>query len=285
VIDEFNYTNPACLNDTYSLLKSGQNWPLAGATDLIPKMRRMKLPVDTLVDISRFAELDFISELQGRIEIGSLSTHSTLVEDQCLQEVAVSLVEAAASIGCQQTRNRGTIGGNIANASPAGDTLPPLLTFDAVVQLGSLEGKRKIPLSEFLVGPGKTKLADGELIESISFAVLEGYGLSFLKLGKRNGMSISIASVATAIVLDNNGSVRDARIAMGSVAPTAIRCYEAEKVLIGKTPSKDLFKQASEVVADHIVPIGDVRASAAYRQATASGLVAQALIIAEGRLK
>jgi carbon-monoxide dehydrogenase medium subunit len=285
MIDELKYTSPPNLNDAYSLLRDGQFWPLAGATDLIPKMRRMKLPVDTLVDISRFAELDFIREIEGQIEIGALSTHSKLVENPLLLAKVISLVEAAASIGCQQTRNRGTIGGNIANASPAADMLPPLLTYDAVVRIGSLEGKREVPLKEFLIGPGKTALVIGELIESVSFGLMDGYGLSFMKLGKRNGMSISIASVAAAIALDEKGIICDVRIAMGSVAPTAVRCPQAEGVLIGNIPSERLYRQAGEAAAAQISPIDDVRASADYRRAAAAGLVEKALVVAEGRVK
>lgn len=285
MIDELNYASPTSLKDVYSMLKEEQYWPLAGATDLIPKMRRMKLSVDTLVDISHFDELNFIRENEGRIAIGALTVHSVIVENERLQETAVSLVEAAHSIGCQQTRNRGTIGGNIANASPAADILPPLLTYDATVHIGSSAGKREMPLREFLAGPGKTALEPGELIEAISFVPLDGYGLSFLKLGKRNGMSISIASVAAAIALGEDGKIGDVRIAMGSVAPTAVRCFEAEKMLIGESASKGLFKQAGQIVAEHISPIDDVRASASYRRSTASALVVQSLTIAEGRMK
>ena len=285
MIDDLKYFSPLNLNDAYSQLRNEHFWPLAGATDLIPKMRRMKLPLDTLVDISRLSELDFIREVDGQLEIGALSTHSTMVKNLVLMEKAISLVEAAASIGCQQTRNRGTIGGNIANASPAADMLPPLLTYDAVVHIGASEGRRTVLLKEFLLGPGKTALDIGELIESVSFHVLDGYGLSFLKLGKRNGMSISIASVAAAIAMDENGAICDARIAMGSVAPTAVRCPQAESVLIGNLPSEHLYKQAGEAAAAHISPIDDVRASADYRRATAAGLVGKALVVAEGRVK
>ena len=285
MIDEIKYSVPASVKDAYSLLRDTQNWPLAGATDLIPKMRRMKLPVDMLVDISRFGELDFIHEDSDSVEIGALSTHAALAENLLLQNKAVSLVEAASSIGCKQTRNRGTIGGNIANASPAADMLPPLLTFAAVVHIGSLEGKREVPLNEFLLGPGKTVLAAGELIESISFKLLDGYGLAFIKLGKRNGMSISIASVAAAIALDGKGAICDARIAMGSVAPTSMRCPHAEKALIGNVPSALLYAQAGEAAAAEIAPINDVRASADYRRVTAAGLVAKVLRVAEGRVQ
>ncbi len=285
MIDEINYSSPPRLEGVYSLLRDGKHWPLAGATDLIPRMRRNKVPVDTLVDISRCSELDFIRKAESQIEIGALSTHSTLMDNSVLCDEAVSLVEAAASIGCQQTRNRGTIGGNIANASPAADLLPPLVTYDAVVHLGSLENKREVPLKEFLIGPGVTALITGELIEKISFKILTGYGLSYMKLGKRNGMSISIASVAVAIALDENGVICDARIAMGSVAPTAVRCPHAENLLVGNAASELLFQQAGAAAASGITPIDDVRASADYRRMAAAGLVAKALSIAEGRMK
>ena len=142
-----------------------------------------------------------------------------------------------------------------------------------------------MPLREFLVGPGKTTLAHGELIESVSFVPLEGYGLAFLKLGKRNGMSISIASVAAAITLDESGAIGDVRIAMGSVAPTAVRCAEAEKILIGESFSEEAFERAGGAAAEHISPISDVRASAGYRRATTSALVVRALTIAAGRMQ
>lgn len=285
MINELNYVTPASLDDAYSLLKAEHFWPLAGATDLIPQMRRMELPVETLVDISCLPELSSIRLNQTNLEIGALCTHGELVESKFLQENAVSLVEAAASIGCQQTRNRGTLGGNIANASPAADTIPPLLTFDAVVHLGSQQGKRTMRLSDLLTGPGKTAIEAGELIEWISFVPLKGHGLAFLKLGKRNGMSISIGSVAVAIALDKSGVISDARIAMGSVAPTAVRCNTAEAVLLGEIPCAELYDKAGEVLVDDISPIDDVRASANYRRITASALVKQALSIAEGRIQ
>lgn len=244
----------------------------------------MKLPIDTLVDISRVREINFIREHENEIEIGALTTHSEVIDSALLQNTAISLIEASASIGCQQTRNRGTLGGNIANASPAADTLPPLLTFDAVVHLGSLDSIRKVPLSEFLLGPGKTGLAVGELIEFISFKKLNRYGLAFVKSGKRNGMSIAVASVAAAIAFDDNGCIKDTRLALGSVASTALRCPRAEKILIGKPPTKAHFKKAGEIVYEDISPIDDVRASASYRRSIAAALVVQALSIAKERL-
>lgn len=285
MIDEIQFSSPSELKEAYSLLKDEKHWPLAGGTDLIPKMRRNTLAVETLVDINCFGELESIHKFDERIEIGALSTHSTIMDNSILRDSAISLAEAASSIGCQQTRNRGTIGGNIANASPAADMLPPLLTYDAVIHVGSLDKTREILLKDFLLGPGKTALLTGELIEAISFKILEGYGMSFLKLGKRNGMSISIASVAVAIAMDDHGIILDARIAMGSVAPTAVRCQQAERCLIGNAPSERLFHQASEAARDQIEPIDDVRASAEYRCTAAASLVARALVIAEGRVK
>ncbi|MCD4673934.1 MAG: xanthine dehydrogenase family protein subunit M [Anaerolineaceae bacterium] len=284
MIDELNYSLPSNLNDAYSQLQEIHRKPLAGATDIIPRLRRTKLPIDTLVDISRIREINFIREHETEIEIGALTTHSEITDSALLQSTAISLLEASASIGCQQTRNRGTLGGNIANASPAADTLPPLLTFDAVVHLGSLDGTREMPLSKFLLGPGKTGLAVGELIEFISFKKLNRYGLAYVKSGKRNGMSIAVASAAVAIALDDNGRIEDIRLALGSVASTALRCPRAEKILIGKPLTKTHFKKAGEIVYEDISPIDDVRASASYRRSVAAALVMQVLSIAEGRL-
>lgn len=284
MINEFNYLCPANLEEVYSLLRDDRVRPLAGATDLIPRMRRMKLPIDTLVDISHLEELKGIRVGAEGVDIGALCTHSGLITSELLLEKAVSLVEAASSIGCEQTRNRGTLGGNIANASPAADTVPPMLTFDAVIKIGSPSGGRSMALDTFLTGPGTTALKKGELIERVIFRPLSGYGLAFLKLGKRNGMSIAIASVATAIAVDEKGVITDARIAMGSVAPTAMRCRSAEKLLIGKKTDEEVFQKAGEAAANEISPIDDVRASAAYRRMTASALVVKALRVAERRI-
>jgi carbon-monoxide dehydrogenase medium subunit len=285
VIQELNYYLPTNLNDAYSHLNDDHQKAIAGATDIIPRLRRTKLPIDVVVDISRLEELDFIQQRDQEIQIGALTTHADLAGSRLLQANTSSLVEAALSIGCPQTRNRGTLGGNIANASPAADTLPPLLTYDAFVHVGAADGQRAVPLGNFLLGPGKTDLSANELIEFVSFQAIPNYTTAFVKLGKRNGMSISIASAAVAFTLDEAGKIRDARVALGSVAPTAVRSPHAEEVLNGKLPETSTFNAAGKAVVKDIAPIDDVRASASYRRTAASALIVQALNLAAGRLK
>ncbi|RJP48063.1 MAG: xanthine dehydrogenase family protein subunit M [Anaerolineaceae bacterium] len=212
------------------------------------------------------------------------------MDSALLQSANPALVAAAVSLGCNQTRHRGTLGGNIANASPAADTVPALLAFDAQVRLLRKDGERSMPLKEFLVGPGKTKLAPGELIHSVTFSRLSGsWGAAFQKLGKRNGMAISVVSVAAAVVLDPAGMVRDARVALGSVAPTGARSPRVEKMLIGREASPGVIQDAANAVVADISPISDVRSTAEYRRYAACILtrraLEQAIEQAKGRLK
>jgi CO/xanthine dehydrogenase FAD-binding subunit len=179
---------------------------------------------------------------------------------------------------CPQTRNRGTLGGNIANASPAGDTLPPLLTLDARVKLVSQGDERVIPLAEVLIGPGQTAIEPDEVLYSVSFSPMsESSGTAFLKLGNRKGMNIAVASVATAIHLTSDGEVDDVRIAFGSVAPTAVRSPQAESIIMGHPPGEELFEEAARAAMQDISPISDLRASAAYRRHAAAQLLRRAL--------
>ena len=277
MIQELEYYLPASLKEAYSQLQYENKKVVAGATDLIPMLRRGYQPIDTLVDISRLAGLDAVCEVDGEIRIGALASHHKLIEADLLQNHAESLCEAAASIGCPQTRNRGTLGGNIANGSPAADSLPPLLTYDATVHLGSMQGERRLSLSSFLLGPGNTDLRPGEMILVVSFRKLPGYGTAFVKLGKRNGMAISVASAAAACSLNPDGSIDDMRIALGSVAPTATRSPHAEQVLLGKRPDAVVYSEVQQAVQLDISPIDDVRASAEYRRKVAGSLVETAV--------
>ncbi|MCK4489280.1 MAG: xanthine dehydrogenase family protein subunit M, partial [Anaerolineales bacterium] len=213
---------------------------LAGGTDIVPKMRQGVFSALVLVDASRVVSLDFIEDQGKEVVIGALTTHQKLADSALIKNVNPALTAAAESVGCIQTRCRGTLGGNIANASPAADTIPPLLIYDAELLLQSLEGERLLPLEDFLKGPGETTLKPGEFIHSVSFSPLSGsWGSVFLKIGKRSGMAISVVNGTAAIVLDDDGMISDARIALGAVAPTVIRCRETEKSLIGKEPSPD----------------------------------------------
>jgi CO/xanthine dehydrogenase FAD-binding subunit len=176
-----------------------------------------------------------------------------------------------------QTRSRATLGGNIANASPAGDSLPPLLVLDAVIIVDGAYGTRLLRLADFLLGPGQTALRKGEYLHSVRFPVQAGGGQAFLKLGKRSGMAISVANVAALIVVDANGIIATARLALGSLAPVAKRSAYGEAVLLGEKPSEDLFKRAAAAAQADIDPISDVRAGDTYRRRAMEVLVCRAL--------
>jgi carbon-monoxide dehydrogenase medium subunit len=253
--------------------------PVAGCTDVLPQMRQSKFKAQQLVDISRFMELDFIEAKDNRISIGALVTYESIQFNGALQAGAPDLVQAAASVGCRQTRNRGTLGGNLGNASPAGDSLPPLLVHNAAIVLASPVGARRLPLLDFLLGPGKTDLLPGEIIHHVDIEPLPaGAGAVFLKLGNRQGMAVSVASAAVWLRLDQQGLVQEARIALGAVAPTAVRCPAAESFLSGKILDPVCAQEAAKLAVQASAPIDDVRGAAAYRRHVVQVLVKRGLL-------
>ncbi len=274
----FDYLRPETISELKKDLSNPGARVLAGGTDIVPKMRQGVFSALVLVDASRVVSLDFIEDQGKEVVIGALTTHQKLADSALIKNVNPALTAAAESVGCIQTRCRGTLGGNIANASPAADTIPPLLIYDADLLLQSLEGERLLPLENFLKGPGETTLEPGEFIHSVSFSPLSGsWGSVFLKIGKRSGMAISVVNGTAAIVLDDDGMITDARIALGAVAPTVIRCRETEKSLIGKEPSPELFKNASEICREEISPVTDIRSTEEYRIHSAAVLARRAL--------
>jgi CO/xanthine dehydrogenase FAD-binding subunit len=280
----FQLHTPADLAEFTRLLSETAGSVLAGGTDLLPRVRRGRLRPAHLVDAGRLTELRFARRDGPAIVLGALCTHADLADSPLVGEVAPALAEASASVGCPQTRNRGTLGGNVANASPAGDTLPPLLVLDAVVEVSGPHGPRRLRLPELLLGPGRTALQAGEFIHSVRFPVPEDSGgQAFLKLGRRTGMAISVASAAALLVLDDRGAIRTARVALGSLAPTARRSLHAEEALQGVAPGEAAFERAARAAQQDIEPIGDVRASAVYRRRAMEVLVRRVLALAAER--
>ncbi len=280
-MERYTFYSPETLAEALKFLDEGGGRVIAGGTDVIPQMRDGRFQSRCLIDTTRLEEIRFIKEENGRIKIGSLTTYDDIVQSTLLQREAVALVQASSLIGSPQTRNRGTIGGNIGNASPAGDALPPLLVLNACVHLLTLDGERAIQLKDFLRGPGQTAMKEGELIHHISFdRLLEETSMVFLRLGNRAGMAISIASAAVALQLDERGIVKDVRIALGAVAPTAIRSSKAEAVLMGNRGTDDHLDSAAKAAAQECSPIDDVRATAAYRRHAVTHLVRRGLYAA-----
>ncbi|MFQ5828309.1 MAG: FAD binding domain-containing protein [Candidatus Methylomirabilia bacterium] len=276
----FDYHEPASVGEAVDLAaRFGSNGRfLAGGTDLIVQIQGGKLAPGHVVSLRRVPGLAGI-DVDGEITLGALVTHRALERCSHFQGPLRGLVEGAQVIGGHQVRNVGTVGGNIANASPAADVVPVLLTLDAAVTCLSLEGERALPLGEFLVGPGETRRRPEELLIQVRFPVLPpNSATAFLKAGRRKAMEISVVCVAARITLDRSlERCLEARIALGAVAPTAIRARSAEQCLEGRVLSTDLLTRAGQLAAGECQPIDDVRASARYRYLLVEAMVPRAL--------
>jgi len=280
----FDLLIPETLGETLTLLADPGGRPIAGGTDLIPLMQAGKVRPERVIDLSRLPGLQGIQQDgNGLVRIGALTTHAQLEASALLWERATALAQAARSVGGVQTRQRGSVGGNLAHASPAADVALALLALEARVTLRSLDGTRQLFLDEFFVGPGRTACRDDELLTGVTFA-LPGFasGSAFYKLGKRSAMIIAVVGVAVVLILKGS-LIHDARITLGSVAPTVIRAPQAEALLSGRPPGEALFHKAGEIARQEARPIDDFRASAEYRRRMVAVFTRRALKEAYGR--
>ena len=252
---------------------------VAGGTDLIIEMERGGHPaLQVLIDITRVPGLDRI-ELDGdMIRLGPLVTHNHVVASRLIRQRALPLAQASWEVGAPQIRNRATIAGNLITASPANDTITPLIAMDAEVTLASATAERTVALADFYSGFRQTILQPNELLRAIRIPALaaDQRGV-FLKLGLRRAQAISVVDAAVIIALDGGGRVSDARIALGSVAATIVRVPAAEDYLVGKRLSAETRAEAGRLASESVKPIDDVRGSAVYRSEMVQVLVARAL--------
>jgi CO/xanthine dehydrogenase FAD-binding subunit len=275
---------PVRLADAYALLASAPHLPIAGGTDLMVRITgEIGDPPERLLDVSRLRELEGIGIEEGSLVIGALATYTDMRRSALCREHLPVLIEAAATIGAAQIQNRGTLGGNIANASPAGDMLPILLATDATIVLGSARGERLVPAAEFFTGYRKTAMAADELILRIRIPLPPGRGTRFRKVGTRRAQAIS--KVVMAVSWRDHGSSAgwsDVRVALGSVAATPIRAAATEAILEGRRPSPEVADQAAEALAAELAPIDDVRSTATYRRTVAARILHRILRDAGG---
>jgi CO/xanthine dehydrogenase FAD-binding subunit len=262
------YIKPCDLSDLHHVMEENKARAtvIAGGTNLIPQMRNGEKSPELLIDISDMAELSFIHETNGEIAIGAATTIAEVDSSPVILDNSPILAFAAKQLGNPLTRNRATIGGNLANASPCADTAPPLLALDASVQILSPGGKtRQVPLNKFFHGYKFTDLVKGEILTGITFPKPNDSAKgSHTKVGLRNAASICVASIAVMLDLDGK-ACRRARIAAGSVAPIPMRAYRVEKRLEGQEINATLLEECAAVVKEEISPISDIRGSSEYR--------------------
>jgi OHCU decarboxylase len=276
---EYEIVSPSTLPGVLSLLASepGAWLPIAGGTDVMVQYSAGTLPARKLVSIWNLPELRRIETSADEIRIGAGCTYTDLREHQAIKNEFPLLSSAASWTGGIANQNRGTLGGNIVNASPAADSLPALLVYDGELLLVSARGERRVPYAGFHTGYRKTRLAPDELIRAVCLKKqFSGYYAHARKVGARNAQAISKVCLA-ALGRIAEGTVEDIRLAMGSVAPVPLRLAATERIVRGKRIDLQLIQLAKMTAAAEVQPIDDIRSSARYRAAVAGNLVAEFL--------
>jgi carbon-monoxide dehydrogenase medium subunit/xanthine dehydrogenase FAD-binding subunit len=277
----FEYYSPRSLPEACTLLAEfGPDARiLAGGTDVLVELRKSASSVSkAVVDITRIPSLKGIGESGDAIVIQPLTTHAEIFQSKIVERYALLLKAAVAGIGSPQIRNRGTVGGNIMNAAACADTVPPLIALDAIVKLLSSRGERLVKLSEFFVRPYETVARRDEILVQIRFPKLPANARSsFVKLGRRNALSIARLSVAAVIAKAGDGVITDARIVTGAAFPKWQRVPEAERVLLGQQPSRGLFEESGKKVSEALISYTGRRWSTEYKEPVIAVLVRRAL--------
>ena len=277
----FEYYSPQSVPEAYNLLAQIGTGAkiLAGGTDVLVELRKSADEVTgSIIDISRIVSLRGIEEAGDTIVIKPLTTHTEILRSALVGIHAPLLKTAVAGIGSPQIRNRGTIGGNIMNAAACADTVPPLIALGARIRLQSSTGDRTVALSDFFTKPYVTVAQRGELLVEIRFPKLPSDARSsFIKLGRRNALSISRLSVAAILTRNQSGVITDARIVPGAALPTWHRVSEAENLLIGHKPTRELFVEAGKNVSEVMISFTGRRWSTEYKEPVIAVLVRRAL--------
>jgi len=275
ILDGLSLTIPATLTEALRVLAGDEHArPFAGGTDLMVLLDAGRLPAGRYISLWHFGELRGISrDGDGRVRIGALTTFSEIRDSGVLSSDYPMLTAAAGQIGGVATQNRATIGGNIANASPAADSPPALLAYDADLELLSDRGSRTLPYAEFHLGYKRMQLAREEIIAGVQLPPRNGgWRDEYRKVGTRRAQAISKVCLAGSVRVHDSRIV-DVRLALGSVGPTVIRCRAAEETLRGQQMDDAVVARALQAIDADIAPIDDMRSTADYRRAVARNLV------------
>lgn len=274
------FARPRSLEEAVALLASDpEGWtPIHGGTDLLVRMRAGFVTPRGLLDLTGIAGFGDIRVEDGRVVIGAGATHAVLAADERVRTHAPALARAAGMIGSPAIRNRGTLGGNLANASPAADTVPPLFIVGAEVGLLGPGGMRWVPVEGFATGPGKTVRAAAELVVKVRFPARgPGFRSAFQRLGTRQALAIARVSVAAGARVEADGTLREVRVALGAVGPTVLRARATEGVLEGAVWGDEAARAACEAVTREARPITDLRAGEDYRREMCGVLLRRAV--------
>jgi len=277
----FDYSAPTSVAEAVELLagQSGTARALAGGTDLITQLKEGRRQADLVVDLKRIPalnRLDFSTE--GGLTVGAAVPCVRLQESAAVRRHFPMLIHVCSLIGSYQIQSRASLGGNLCNASPSADGIPPLVILSATALIAGPNGQRELSVEEFCTGPGSSVLQPGEILVEIRIPTpLERSGATYLRFIPRNEMDIAVAGVGSALRLAVDGTVESARICLAAVAPIPLRVLAAEQSLVGQRPTPDALIQAGRIAAEAAQPISDVRASAEYRKHLVSVLTRRTL--------
>lgn len=270
-LTEMDVRYPKTENEALDLLEKYDDYLLcAGGTDILVQIKKGEGTPPGLISLNKVKELRGIKKQKDEVKIGALTTHAEIAGSKTIKKHLPILRSAAERVGGTQIQNRGTIGGNIANSSPAADLSTCLMVLNAKIRTN----KNKIPILEFFVGPKENILDSDEIIENFSIPVPnKNYNQSFNKIGQRKSMSISIVNLALLLDAEKEKIIRDVRIGLGSVAPVPIRAKNTEDALRGNSWSFESFSIIEDSIPDDISPISDLRGSATYRETVTKRLL------------
>ncbi|MEM1675787.1 MAG: xanthine dehydrogenase family protein subunit M [Desulfurococcaceae archaeon] len=284
-LPEFNYYKPSNLKELLELIDKLDDYKiLAGGTDLLIDMRIKRYEPRNIVDINHVKELEYILVKENKLHIGALTRLQTLIDSKIIFEKTPLLHKAVSSMGSWQIRCLASIGGNLCNASPAADTAPPLLVYNAELIIYGLNGFKTVSINRFFKGPKKTILNYNEILYGIKIPYENRRHSSvFIKIA-RTSMDLAKVNIAVKLVIGENNIIEDVAIALGSVAPTPVRAFTVENYLKNKVFSEELIREGCKLVVRDINPITDIRSTSEYREHLSKILVYDSLIKAYNRL-
>lgn len=269
--------SPRSLDEAYEILSLRAVKVIAGGTDLMVLMNARQLDAREFLDIWRVDELRGITDEGDALRIGALATYTELIRSPLVEKHAPALVAASRTVGAVQIQNRGTLGGNIVNASPAGDSLPVLAAYDAEVEIGSRRGSRRLGFNQFYTAYRRTVLEADELVVAVRLPKLKNDERDFFcKVGTRRAQAISKIVMAVKAKTENE-VIEWIKVGVGSVAPTVVRAYKTESLLAGRAITSDLVEQAGQSISLEVSPITDLRSTEHYRRRVTGNVLARFL--------